>query len=431
LIPRLPKLQRSLAEGPRWRLRLFAALSAFAVYFSMYAFRKPFAAASYPGSDWLGSGLTLKTVLVIGQIVGYTLAKFVGTRVCSQASRTQRARWLLGLILAAELSLGLFGLLPRALKPIALLLDGLALGMVWGLVVRYLEGRRASEVLLAVLSCSFIVASGVVKDIGIWLMSSLGVSEAWMPALTGLIFLLPFYVSLTLLDQLPEPDLEDRAERSERPPMGPKERRAFLRRFPLGFGLLLAIYTLVTAFRDYRDNFGVELLGELGYSEAKGIFTNIELPVALAVLTALALFNLIPSGRGGLRALFAMLGFGAITMAAATWCLDAGQISGKTWMLLIGVGSYLIYVPFGSVLFDRIAAALRFRGNAVFAIMAADGVGYIGSTALLLYRDLGYGGTGGEPTLDFMKQLTFVTAAVCCVGFLVIAVYFDRRCGRE
>ena len=41
--------------------------------------------------------------------------------------------------------------------------NGLPLGMIGGLVVRYLEGRRASELLLAALSCSFIVASGAVK----------------------------------------------------------------------------------------------------------------------------------------------------------------------------------------------------------------------------------------------------------------------------
>ena len=47
---------------------------------------------------------------------------------------------------------------------------------IWGLVVRYLEGRRASDLLLGALSCSFIVASGIVKDVGRWLMQA-GVDE--------------------------------------------------------------------------------------------------------------------------------------------------------------------------------------------------------------------------------------------------------------
>ncbi len=425
MIPRFPRLQEALARGPLWQLRLFAIATAFCVYFSMYAFRKPFAAGTYSGAEWATTGLGLKTVLVIGQIFGYTLAKFLGSRICSQATRDHRSRWLFGLIVAAESCLVLFGMLPEFLKPVAMFLNGLSLGMIWGLVVRYLEGRRASEVLLAGLSCSFIIASGVVKDVGRWLMSDHGIPEMWMPAATGLIFLLPFWIALTLLDHLPEPDEQDQQERSRRSEMDAHDRRVFLRTFPLGFALLLVVYTLVTAFRDYRDNFGVEILTELGYGEAKGIFSSIEVPVAFVVISALALFSLVPGGRKGMLALFVMLGAGAVTMLVSTELFSQGSLTGKEWMLAIGIGSYLVYVPFGSVLFERIAATLRFKGNAVFAIMVADGVGYLGSTILLIYQDLGY--SSDETSVNFMTVLTRVTAVVCVVGFAAAAIYFDRH----
>ena len=45
-------------------------------------------------------------------------------------------------------------------------LNGLPLGMVFGLVVSYLEGRRQTEALAAALTASFIVSSGVVKSVG-------------------------------------------------------------------------------------------------------------------------------------------------------------------------------------------------------------------------------------------------------------------------
>ena len=67
---------------------------------------------------------------------------------------------LVGLILAAEAALLIFGLVPPHWKVLAIFLNGLPLGMIWGLVVWYLEGRRTSEILLAALSCSFIVSSG-------------------------------------------------------------------------------------------------------------------------------------------------------------------------------------------------------------------------------------------------------------------------------
>ena len=48
-------------------------------------------------------------------------------------------------------------------------INGLPLGMVFGLVMAYLEGRRQTEMLAAVLCASFIVSSGFVKSVGKWL----------------------------------------------------------------------------------------------------------------------------------------------------------------------------------------------------------------------------------------------------------------------
>ena len=52
-------------------------------------------------------------------------------------------------------------------------MNGLFLGMIWGLVFSYMEGRRVSEVLGAVLCASFIVSSGAVKSVGVLLMQDL------------------------------------------------------------------------------------------------------------------------------------------------------------------------------------------------------------------------------------------------------------------
>lgn len=66
----------------------------------------------------------------------------------------------------SELALGLMGLAPSILAPLALFANGLGLGMIWGLVFGFLEGRRLSEVLGAMLCASFILASGGVKSVG-------------------------------------------------------------------------------------------------------------------------------------------------------------------------------------------------------------------------------------------------------------------------
>src|SRR5262249_3165104 len=163
-------------------------------------------------------------------------------------------------------------------------------GMVWGLVVRYLEGRRTSEVLLAGTSCSYIVSSGAVKDVGRFLMSQ-GVSETWMPFVTGLLFLPPFLLFVWLLNQLPPPDEADVRPRVERAPMGGADRAAFVKQFLPGLVLLLVVYFFITAFRDFRDNFGVELFAELGYRGEPALFTRMEVLVAFGVMAVLCLLN--------------------------------------------------------------------------------------------------------------------------------------------
>jgi MFS family permease len=407
-----------------WRLNLAASLLAFATYFCMYAFRKPFAAASYPGDAWLG--LTLKTVFVISQILGYTVSKYLGIRWVSEVSRRGRRAMIVGLVAGAELALLGFALLPPAGKVLALFLNGLPLGMIWGLVVRYLEGRRSSELLLGALSCSFIVASGIVKDVGRWLLG-MGVSEYWMPVAAGLLFFPALVLSASWLDRLPDPDRDDEAEREARPPMTGSARREFAGRFLPGLALLLLVYLGLTAFRDFRDNYGVELFGELGYGHEPALFSRTELPVALLVLAIMSSLSRVRDRARGLHAVFAVMTAGLGLLGLATLALDARWLSGQAWMVCIGLGAYLAYVPFSSFLFDRVMAATRFAGTAVFAVNVADAVGYTGSVGMQLYKDLV---VASSSRLGFFKAFTYGLSVAGCVLLLLAALYFARQAQR-
>lgn len=402
-------MTRWLTSAPSWVLVIFAIGTSFSTYFCMYAFRKPFSAAHFEGLSLLGTQIELKTAFVISQIIGYALSKYLGIKFCSEMTRGRRLSMLIGLVAVAEVALLLFAVLPPQLKIFALLANGLPLGMVWGLVVWYLEGRRTSELLLAGLSCSFILASGVVKDIGRWLMGEHGVSEFWMPFATGLIFLLPFVISALLLDQLPDPNEEDEDERARREPMDRAQRISFLRRFFVPLSMLFFAYIFLTAYRDYRDNYGVEIFTELGYGGAPGIFSVSEICVAFGVLVPLALLFLIRDNFFGLLAAFTLMISGSLSLGISTLLLDRGAINGLSWMILVGIGSYIAYVPYGSILFDRMIAQTHVIGTAVFAIYVADALGYTGSVAVLLFKDL----VVGEATrLDFFRSFTYLL----CVG---------------
>lgn len=362
---------------------VYAALLAFAAYFSMYAFRKPFAAGLYEGSLF---GVEEKTAFVVAQIAGYTLSKFIGVRVLSGLAASRLRTTLLVTVFSAWIALLAFAVLPPAGAAVALFFNGLPLGLVWGLVVRYLEGRRQSEALLAGMSASFIVASGAVKDIGRALLAH-GVSEEWMPALVGGLFW-PLYIgSVFLIDRLPPPSELDVSLRNERRAMTREERGAFLRRYASSLIPLFAIYFCLTAYRDFRDSYGVEIFEALGYQEA-ALFTQSELPVAVMVLVVLGALYRVRDRRRGLIAVYAVMMLGMLVLVVSPALRGSGLISGMTWMVLTGVGSYFAYVPFGAMLFERLVAISGGAGTAVFAIYIADALGYTGSIALQLGRDL-------------------------------------------
>jgi hypothetical protein len=368
MLVRAGRLRDWLARAPKPVFVAYATAAAFATYFCMYAFRKPLAATRFDSQQFLGSEIALKTAFLVSQILGYTVSKYIGIKVCPEVRPGRRAGMLVLLIVCAEAALVLFAILPPDLKVVAIFFNGLPLGMVWGLVVWYLEGRLTSELLLAGLACSYIVSSGMVKDVGRHLISAHGVSEAAMPMVTGLLFLPMFLISVWLLAQLPPPTAADRAARAPRETMDGANRLAFFRALLFGLVCLLVARFLTTAFRDFRDNFGVELFATLGYREDATLFSRTEIPVAFGVMFALALLNLIRSNRAGVVGAHVIMIMGLALMSLATLVLDAGLLSGLGWMMLVGLGSFMAYVPHDSVVFDRIIASTRVRGTAVFAI---------------------------------------------------------------
>lgn len=413
----LVKAREPVRVRTAW-LVAWAIVAAFSAYFCMYAFRKPFAAASFPGEVF---GIQLKIALVVSQVIGYALSKFIGIRLVSETARARRAVTLLTLISISELALVAFGLLPPAGQVVAIFCNGLPLGAVWGLVFGFLEGRKTTELLGAGLSASYIIASGAVKTIGRALIDA-GVPEVWMPALTGAIFFLPFSLAVWALNRLPPPNAEDIAARVEREPMDGDHRRAFFLRFAPGLIALTVLYVFVTAYRDFRDNFQAEIFTELGELDASA-FARSEGLVAIAVLALLAAIFLIRDNRRALLVLHGLMMAGLVLIAVATLMLRAGWIGGMTWMILDGIGLYLAYVPYGCVLFDRLIAATGVVATSVFMIYVTDAFGYVGSVIVLLVKNF----SNVELSwLDFFVGFSWVTVMVGLIGFLISGVYFAR-----
>ncbi|HUD28252.1 MAG TPA: DUF5690 family protein [Novosphingobium sp.] len=417
-------LRQWLAQGHPWALALYGGLASFSAYFSMYAFRKPFTAATYADVQGWEGVVDFKIALVIAQVAGYALSKLIGVKVVSEMAASRRGVAIVGLVAFSWVALVLFAVLPTQWKVAALFFNGLPLGMIWGLVFGYIEGRRTSEVLAAILCASFIVSSGVVKSVGLWLMTVVHVGEFWMPAATGLLFLPLLLVSVIGLAQLPPPSAQEQAERMARPPMPAEARRAFLREYGPGVALLVFAYVLFTALRDLRDNFAAEIWTELGYAGVSEVFTASEVPVAVVTLLILASLVLVRDNRRALMAVHAIVMAGALLIGLSTLAFQFAMISPLAWMILSGLGLYLGYAPFNAMLFDRLVAASRTAG---FLIYVADASGYAGSVALTLLRNV------PGVTLDwlhFFIWLAYASAGICVAMMAGSALYFGKRLAR-
>lgn len=401
---------------------IYAMAAAFSTYAFMYAFRKPFTAATYAGQDGLW-GVDYKTWLIIAQVIGYTLSKFIGIKVVSEIPPRRRALAIVLSIGLAEVGLLLFGVTPPPWNIAWLFLNGLSLGTIWGLVFSFLEGRRFSDMLAAGLNASYILASGVVKSVGAWVLEA-GVPEFAMPWVTGALFLVPLGGAVWLLAQLPPPTPEDEAARTKREPMHAAERRRLFLSFAVGIVLLTIAYMGLTAYRDLRDNFSRELWDALGYERTPGIFSLSEIPVALAVLPIIAAVTWVKRNLRAFLVTHLIVLFGAVLIGLSTLAFQLGVLHPTAWMILIGVGVYMGYVPFNSVLFDRFFAAFRFVGTAGFLIYISDSFGYLASVGVLLYRNF------GSPDLswyDFFLQVSYAVAGSVAVLTLASGAWFLRR----
>ena len=401
-----------------------AGLAGFCCYFSMYAFRKPFSAATFDAVAGWTFTLDYKIALVLAQVAGYALSKFIGIKVISELSPARRGGAILLLIGLSWLALLAFAVIPAPWNVAAMFVNGLPLGMIWGLVFGYMEGRRVSEVLGAILCASFILSSGVVKSVGAWLIHTAHVDTFWMPAAAGALFFPLLFASVWLLGQLPPPNPRDEAERVKRAPMSAAERGAFLAAYGPGVALLTASYVLLTAFRDFRDNFAAEIWKALGYGRESAVFTQSELPVAAIALVALALVMVVRNNRSALLVIHAVVILGFALLGLCTWAFQAHMLGPLPFMILAGAGLYMAYTPFNAMLFDRLIAFSGRIATAGFLIYVADASGYMGSAALLVWRNF------GAPKMDWLQFFIYSAYATSVVGVLLsasAAVYFLTR----
>lgn len=399
----------------------WAVFAAFGTYFCMYGFRKPFTVAEYDGT--MVGTIDFKTIVVSVQVLGYMLSKFIGIKIISEMPPKRRAIALIGLVLSAEAALALFGMMPRPWNAAALFLNGLCLGMVFGLVLGFLEGRRLTEALVAGLCTSFILADGVTKSVGSWLLTS-GVSEDWMPFTAGLIFLLPLCLCVTMLTKIPSPSEQDVVARSARNAMSAHDRWSLFSRYALGLSLLVGIYLLITIIRSIRADFATELWGDLGQEAVPSTFTRSEMWVAFGLLFVNGLSIFVRNNRLAFFLSLGICALGFVILAVALIGQQTQSIGAFQFMVLVGFGLYLPYVAIHTTVFERLLAMTRERGNLGFLMYLADAFGYLGYVVIMFSRNLI---VGRENFLEFFTSVCWTALAASLLALFVASIYFANH----
>lgn len=398
----------------------YCMFAAFGTYFCMYAFRKPFTAATYEETVWLGVGF--KTVLIAAQVTGYTLSKFIGIKLVSEMPAKYRGVAILVLIGIAELALLLFALTPAPWNFIWLFVNGLPLGMVFGLVIGFLEGRKLTEALSAGLCASFILASGSVKSVGRSLIQDYEFNQYWMPFVTGLLFSLPLVLCVWLLSQIPPPTQEDEQHRSARIPMDRLARKEFFQRHRLGLVALLSIYVLLTLVRSIRDDFAVEIWQELGVNDEPTVFAKSEFWVMVGVIAINGLAFTIKNNRTAFIATLGLLCIGFCIVLGAVFGHFTNSLSPMSFMVLLGLGMYIPYVAFHTTVFERMLAVFRETGTIGYLMYLADAFGYLTYVGVMVYRNT------SSTENNYLHLLIWVSVLISIVSTIIasglIAHYF-------
>lgn len=415
------KVSEWLRETNDIAFSTYAIIASFCTYSCMYAFRKPFAVATFENMEvW---GIDYKVLLITAQVIGYTLSKFIGIKIVSEMTSERRAKNILLLTAIAGLSLLLFAFIPAPYNIIFLFTNGLPLGMIWGLVFSYLEGRRYTEVLGAGLSVSFIFSSGLVKSVGKFLLLH-GISPFWMPFITGIIFFIPMLFFVWMLNRLPPPTAQDEKLRTKRKPMNRNDRIKFLKTFAPGLALLIATYALLTAFRDFRDNFAAEIWKGLGQGDSALIFTSTEVPITLGVLLVLGSVVFIKNNTIALYINHLIVIAGMLIVGLSTYLFEVNLIDPAAWMMLVGFGLYLGYVPFNSIFFDRLIAAFRYISNVGFVMYVADAFGYLGSVGIMFYKEFGH---THMSWLKFFISSSYILTFLGTILMFISLLYFKKK----
>jgi Family of unknown function (DUF5690) len=410
----MPKRLTDIINRSSFNLTLFASVTAFFTYMCFYPFRRAYTAATY--EDLAFFGVNFKILIITAQVLGFAVSKGLGIKYVSEMLSENRSRNLLIMIGLSWICYLFFALTPAPYNLFFIFMASLPLGMVYGTILGFLEGRKTTDLLVAVLTASFIMGSGFAKSIGKWVMTSLEVSQFWMPFVACAIMIVPFGICVWLMGQIPPPTEEDIKNRTERKPMQKTDRKVFIKEFALSMTIFVVSYVLLTTFREFRDNFTPEIWKLLGYGNNSAIFTQTETPIAITVLLMMAAMRWVQNNYKAFLIIQLLMLAGGILIGISTLLFQQKILSPVAWLTTLGLGVYMAYAMCNSLYFERMIAAFKKSGTVGFLITFADYYAYIGSIFVLFYKNF------FQKNINYLEFFIILSYCISVIYVILVAL---------
>lgn len=413
---------KSIHFKNNWSLTAWACSLGFLSYLFFYPFRRAYAATVFENIFYFN--LPLKTLIIIAQVLGFAVSKWLGVKIISEILPQNKFKSLVYFALFSAICMLLFGLVPAPYSLFFIFLGSLPLGMFYGIILTYLEGRQISEFLVATLTASFIIGSGFAKTLGKWLIDYWLVPEKYVPFAADCVMFLPLVLVLWLLNYTPAPTPLDIERRTKRPNMNKTQRAAFLSKYKIEVILFIISYCILTAFREFRDNFLPEILANLKIKEGPAIFTKTEWPIAIAVITTMIGFKWVKDNKTAFLGINYLMILGGVLIGLSTFLFQKNIISPIYWLICLGFGVYLAYALCNSLYFERMIATIKEPSSVGFLITLADFYAYFGTIGILLYKHF-FGANFNY--VSFFINMAYIVAVVYSSLVLFNLWYFKQK----
>jgi hypothetical protein len=179
---------------------------------------------------------------------------------------------------------------------------------------------------------------------------------------------------------------------------------------------MIVVYMLLSAAKDFRDNFAPELWAAFDYHAPPALFAGSEIVVGFCVTIPILVFMLIKSHIHALVSYHVLIVAAMVATGGITALYAAGSAKGFAFMVLSGIGLHLAYAPFTNIIYDLILVTFTYKANSGLLMYISDSLGYLSSVAVVMVRNF------AMPELAWDHFFVMVNYGIAAVGTVLMSL---------